>query len=100
MSNLKPTNDFVFKKLFGEEKNVDILKDLIQSILPELKIAKVVINKDVSLERKLITDKLGILDVMATLNDNTKINIEMQVEDLHNTIERSIFYQLEYTTKA
>ncbi len=91
MSNLKPTNDFVFKKLFGEEKNVDILKDLIQSILPELKIAKVVVNKDVSLERKLITDKLGILDVMATLNNNTKINIEMQVEDLHNTIERSIF---------
>ena len=78
MSNLKPTNDFVFKKLFGEEKNVDILKDLIQSILPELKIAKVVVNKDVSLERKLITDKLGILDVMATLNDNTKINIEMK----------------------
>ena len=68
MSNLKPTNDFVFKKLFGEEKNVDILKDLIQSILPELKIAKVVVNKDVSLERKLITDKLGILDVMG----NTK----------------------------
>ena len=93
MSNLKPTNDFVFKKLFGEEKNVDILKDLIQSILPELKIAKVVVNKDVSLERKLITDKLGILDVMATLNNNTKINIEMQVENLHNTVERSIFYQ-------
>ena len=67
--------------------------DLIQSILPELQIAKVVVNKDVSLERKLITDKLGILDVMATLNDNTKINIEMQVEDLHNPIERSIFYQ-------
>ena len=53
MSNLKPTNDFVFKKLFGEEKNVDILKDLIKSILPELKIAKVVVNKDVSLERKI-----------------------------------------------
>ena len=49
--------------------------------------------KNVSLDRKLITDKLSILDVMATLNDNTKINIEMQVEDLHNTIERSIFYQ-------
>lgn len=93
MSNLKPTNDFVFKKLFGEEKNVDILKDLIQAILPEMKIEKVVVNKDVSLERRLITDKLGILDVVATLNDNTKINIEMQVENLHNTIERSVFYQ-------
>ena len=93
MSNLKPTNDFVFKKLFGEEKNVDILKDLIQAILPEMKIAKIVVNKDVSLERKMITDKLGILDVVATLNNNTKINIEMQVENLHNTVERSVFYQ-------
>ena len=84
MSNLKPTNDFVFKKLFGEEKNVDILKDLIQSILPELKIAKVVVNKDVSLERKLITDKLGILDVMATLNDNitSEVYDVMNYEDL------------------
>ena len=53
MSNLKPTNDFVFKKLFGEEKNVDILKDLLQSILQKLKIAKVVVNKDVSLEAKI-----------------------------------------------
>ena len=93
MSNLKPTNDFVFKKLFGEEKNVDILKDLIQAILPEMKIARIVVNKDVSLERKMITDKLGILDVVATLNNNTKINIEMQIENLHNTIERSVFYQ-------
>lgn len=32
MENLKPTNDFVFKKLFGAEKNVDILKDLIHAI--------------------------------------------------------------------
>ena len=92
MSNLKPTNDFVFKKLFGEEKNVDILKDLIQSILPELKIAKVVVNKDVSLERKLITDKLGILDVMATLNDNTCVDIEMQVKKYPSMPERALFY--------
>ena len=56
--------------------------------MPELIIEQVVVNKDVSLERKLITDKLGILDVMATLNDNTKINKEMQVENLHNTVER------------
>ena len=26
MENLKPTNDFVFKKLFGAEKNVDIIQ--------------------------------------------------------------------------
>ena len=93
MENLKPTNDFVFKKIFGEEKNVDILKDLIQAILPDLQIYKIKLNKDVTLERKYLTDKLGILDIVAELNDNTKINIEMQVENFYNVIERSIFYQ-------
>ena len=92
MENLKPTNDFVFKKLFGAEKNVDILKDLIQAILPDLPIHTIKINKDVSLERKYLTDKLGILDIIAELNDNTKINIEVQVENLYNTIDRSLFY--------
>ena len=92
MSQLKPTNDFLFKKLFGESKNENLLKDLLESILTDIKIEKIEINKDVSLERKMITDKLGILDIVATLNDNTKVNIEMQVKDYLNTIERSLFY--------
>ena len=92
MERLKPTNDFIFKKLFGETKNADLLKDLLESILTDIKIHKVEINKDVSLERKLITDKLGILDIVATLNDNTKVNVEMQVQNYYNTVERSLFY--------
>lgn len=92
MSILKPTNDFIFKKIFGEPKNAELLKDLLESILTDIKIDKVEINSDVSLERKMITDKLGILDILATLNDNTKVNIEMQVKNYYNTIERSLFY--------
>ena len=92
MSHLKPTNDFIFKKIFGETKNADILKDLLEAILPEIKIYKVEINKDVSLERKIMTEKLGILDIVATLNNKTKVNIEMQVKNYYNTIERSLFY--------
>ena len=41
---------------------------------------------------KTITDKLGILDVVATLDNNKRVNIEMQVKDYYNTIERSVFY--------
>ena len=92
MSHLKPTNDFVFKKIFGETKNEDILKDLLSAILTDIKIHKVTVNKDVSLERKLITDKLGILDVVATLNNGIIVNIEMQINNYENTIERSLFY--------
>ena len=92
MSNLKPTNDFIFKKIFGEAKNKDLLKDLLEAILPDLTISKVEINKDVTIDRKAMTDKLGILDVLATLNDDTKVNIEIQVKNYFNTIGRSVFY--------
>ncbi|MBR3133313.1 MAG: Rpn family recombination-promoting nuclease/putative transposase [Clostridia bacterium] len=89
---LKPTNDFVFKRIFGVQKNSDLLKDLLEAILPDIQIKKVKVNKDVSLERKQIAEKLGILDVIATLNDNTIVNVEMQVKDPYNTIDRSLFY--------
>ena len=93
MERLKPTNDYIFKKIFGSNKNALLLKDLLQSILTDIKISKVVIDKDVSLERQQITNKLGILDVVATLDDNTKVNIEMQVKGHENTIDRSVFYE-------
>jgi hypothetical protein len=28
-----PTNDFVFKKIFGDERNIDILADFLQAVL-------------------------------------------------------------------
>ena len=93
MERLKPTNDYIFKKIFGSNKNALLLKDLLQSILTDIKISKVVIDKDVSLERQQITNKLGILDVVATLDDNTKVNIEMQVKGHENTVDRSVFYE-------
>ena len=92
MSKLKPTNDFIFKEIFGKNENVDILKDFLQSILTDIKINKVEINKDVTLERELWTDKYGILDILATLDDDIKVNVEIQVEDYHNTEDRSVFY--------
>lgn len=92
MIKLKPTNDFLFEKIFGESKNAELLKHLLQSILTDIEISSVEINKDVSLERKQLQDKLGILDIIATLDNKTKVNIEMQVKDYYNTIERSIFY--------
>ena len=32
-------------------------------------------------------------NVVATLDDNTKVNIEMQVKGHENTIDRSVFYE-------
>ena len=93
MVRLKPTNDYIFKKIFGVKKNSELLKRLLQSILTDIKIEIVEINKDVSLERQQMQEKLGILDIVATLNDKTKVNIEIQVKDEYNTVERSVFYE-------
>lgn len=76
MSRLKPTNDFVFKEIFGKSKNEDLLKDLLEAILTDIEIEEVHVNKDVSLERKIITEKLGILDIVATVNGEIKAKKE------------------------
>ena len=91
MKNLNLTNDFVFKKVFGKKGNESILKDLLEAIL-KIKIKKIELQAEVELERELIDDKTGVLDVEATIDDNTKIDIEMQMKNQYNMKERSLYY--------
>ena len=91
MEKLKLTNDFIFKKVFGKKGNESILKDLLEAIL-KIKIKKIELQAEVELERELIDDKTGILDIEATIDDNTTIDIEMQMKNQYNMKERSLFY--------
>ena len=91
MKNLNLTNDFVFKKVFGKKGNESILKDLLEAIL-KIKIKKIELQTEVELERELIDDKTGVLDIEATIDDNTIIDIEMQMRNQYNMKERSLFY--------
>ncbi|MEB8643179.1 Rpn family recombination-promoting nuclease/putative transposase, partial [Bacillus cereus] len=47
---------------------------------------------DPHLPREQKGDKLSILDLRATLNNGIKLNIEIQVRDKKDMIERSLFY--------
>ena len=91
MKNLNLTNDFVFKKVFGKKGNESILKDLLEAIL-KIKIKKIELQTEVELERELIDDKTGVIDIEATIDDNTIIDIEMQMRNQYNMKERSLFY--------
>ena len=91
MKNLNLTNDFVFKKVFGKKGNESILKDLLEAIL-KIKIKKIELQAEVELERELIDDKTGVLDIEATIDDNTIIDVEMQMRNQYNMKERSLFY--------
>lgn len=91
MNELKVTNDFIFKKIFGKQGNEEILKDLLIAIL-EIPIKEIEIIHDAHLEKRIEENKLGVLDVKATLNNNITVNIEMQVKDQANMIDRSLYY--------
>ena len=91
MKNLNLTNDFVFKKVFGKKGNESILKDLLEAIL-KIKIKKIELQTEVELERELIDDKTGVLYIEATIDDNTIIDIEMQMRNQYSMKERSLFY--------
>ena len=74
---LTPKNDVIFRMLFGKKGNENILKDFLEGIL-EREIKRVEIGKDTILLPDIIGEKTGILDIRASLEDGTKINIEMR----------------------
>ena len=88
----KPTNDYVFSRIFGYERNWELLKDLLEAILPNINIKEIELVKQYTLDKETIENRGAVLDVLAVLNDDTYVNIEMQVDDYKNTIERSIFH--------
>lgn len=85
------TNDYIFKRIFSKKGNESILKDFLIGIL-EIPIQEVEVEAEVSLEKQLEENKLGRLDIVAILNNNTIINIEVQMLNMHNFIERSLYY--------
>jgi len=85
------TEDYIFKRVFGKKENEDLLKDLLESIL-EIKIAQIEVIIGTEIEKEKIEDKLGIIDLKATINKETTVDIEIQVKNYHNMIERSTFY--------
>lgn len=91
MEKIRITDDYVFKTIFGKKGNEDILKNLLISIL-EIPIKEIEILHDEHLDRDIESNKEGILDIRATLNNNIIVNIEMQVRNEHNMIDRSLYY--------
>jgi predicted transposase/invertase (TIGR01784 family) len=98
---LNPLNDYLFMKYMGEKGDEEQLAAFLSVVLQKtgrhgIKSIKIVENKAMSAE--IIGDKSSILDVRATLDDGTKVNIEVQLRNLYNMDRRSLFYwSREYT---
>ena len=90
-TQIKGTNDYIFKRIFAKKGNESILKDLLNAILG-IKIKEIEVMADTNLEKEIETRKLGILDIKAVLNNDTIIDIEIQIINRHNMIERTLYY--------
>ena len=87
--NLK--NDIIFKAFFSKKGNEEYLIDFLSALL-KIKIKKIEIKEEVSLEQLSKVEKGGRLDLQATLDNNIIVNIELQMKNEYNLEKRTIAY--------
>ena len=88
---LSPKLDVIFQILFGEIGSEKITQDLLSCIIDE-EIYDVNLNQNIVLRRELPEGKMGIVDVLAKINNNEYCNIEMQMTNKKNIIKRILYY--------
>ena len=89
---LNPKIDFVFKKIFGSEEHPGVLIAFLNAVLKtNVPIVDVEI-KNTDIEKAHIEDKFSRLDVKAKTSNKEIINIEIQLKNEYNMIQRSLYY--------
>ena len=92
-SKVTPKLDLVFKKIFGDVRNTDILTDFLATVL---EISPSEITEVEILDNEVVPDilisKFSRLDLKITINRTTSVNIEIQVLNYGNYKERTLFY--------
>ena len=88
---LKVTNDYVFKRIFGQKGNEDITRGFLRAVT-KVEYNNIDLEDTPILERDLIENKMGILDVKVVANKENNIDIEMQVTKSEYIAERILWY--------
>jgi len=87
---MKPKIDFAFKEIMTDEKaRAGFLSAVLR--LNPVDIARTELL-NTNLRKVHEDDKLGILDVRISMNDNTEIDTEIQLSELNVWMERALFY--------
>ena len=89
---MKPSIDFVFKKLFGAEESkeslISLLNAIIKSDSPIINVE--ILNNDLNKEHN--EGKFSRLDIKAKTDKGELINIEIQVKNEYNMVQRTLYY--------
>jgi len=93
-------SDFVFKLIFGDQRNVDILAGFLNSVLdiPNEEYERLTIV-DPHVKKESENDKYGILDVKVHTKSGQVIHVEVQLWFVPEMKERSVYYQSKMITE-
>ena len=91
---LRPTVDFVFKRIFGDERNKDVLVDFLNSIFesahrPLIESVEIL---NPFIDKEALTDKMSVLDIRARTESKTLVNVEIQLLNAGDMPKRTLFY--------
>jgi predicted transposase/invertase (TIGR01784 family) len=96
MERLNPLNDYIFKRLMGEEESKDNLIAFLNAVLNPDDQKKLVslelLDNNKELIKEMIFDKTGRLDIRAKTADGMQIDIEVQINNQKNMDKRTLFY--------
>ena len=85
------TNDYLFKRTFGYKGQEHVTQIFLRDLLLE-KVDSVTLDNCTITEKDIMTDKMGIMDIKAVINNNVQCDIEMQVVSQDDIAERILFY--------
>lgn len=89
---LSPKIDFVFKRIFGNEKHPEILISFLNAVIKPKNLIKSVEIRNTDIDKEYLSDKYSRLDIKALTDKGEYINIEIQVKNEYNMIKRSLYY--------
>jgi len=103
MERFNPLNDYLFLKLMGEEGDEEQCLAFLNAVLGSkskqpVKLVKILENKTFTAE--IIGEKSSILDVRVQTDKGERINIEVQLRDLHNMEKRTLLHWGREFTKS
>lgn len=99
--SLTPRSDTIFKAIFGDQRNVNILARFLRAVFEQSPI-KIQFSELKIADTNLIADnkdeRNSAVDVLAITDKGEKIDIEIQINDLDDIQKRTVFYASRMTT--
>ena len=89
---LNPQIDIVFKEIFGSEKNKPILINFLNAVIKSTNPIQEVEIRNNDIDKEYLESKFSRLDIKATTNNKEHINIEIQIKNEYNMIQRTLYY--------